>query len=179
MLTVSVAHLLSKADGSREDYTLQTRKLEVSEYMPELAQTLKMNLIMYKIDQEISTELRDISTGIKMTCDKCMQPYLQSIHVDQTERIFYLKRPSPVEDADDLYLINKHKLTITLDEWLRQEILLHFPSRQVCSKSCKGLCQICGKNRNLETCACKKEIPEESVQYFRDLKQIYYHSDKK
>ncbi|MEK7085982.1 MAG: DUF177 domain-containing protein, partial [Patescibacteria group bacterium] len=49
---------------------------------------------------------------------------------------------------------------IDLGEFLRQEIILHFPLIPVCSKSCKGLCPTCGKDKNKEDCDCPKRETE-------------------
>jgi len=43
---------------------------------------------------------------------------------------------------------------IDLDPFIYEEVLLDMPSRPVCSEDCKGLCGICGKNRNFEACDC-------------------------
>ncbi len=178
MLSISVAHLLNREVGSREDFTLEANKLDIPETIPAFSKKLTLDLTLYKLEEAVSVEFKDIDTCMRMVCDKCILPYEQNIHISQTERIYYLNRPRVIDDLADLYLINKKKLTIELDECIRQEILLHFPSQQVCSKSCKGLCQTCGKNQNTQNCRCK-HYEEKTIQYFRNLKDIYYHSNKK
>jgi uncharacterized protein len=37
---------------------------------------------------------------------------------------------------------------------LREEFLLALPEKILCADTCLGLCPQCGKNRNLEPCAC-------------------------
>jgi uncharacterized protein len=41
-----------------------------------------------------------------------------------------------------------------LEDILREQILLALPMQKVCSESCKGICPICGKNRNETVCDC-------------------------
>jgi len=53
---------------------------------------------------------------------------------------------------------------------LRQEIILHFPVVSVCSKSCKGLCPVCGVDLNKENCSCDKE---QGLKQLSILKELY------
>jgi uncharacterized protein len=93
---------------------------------------------------------------VELLGDKCLAHYSQLVKIDDTERVFFLNRPSKSEDAADLFMVDKKHLSVDVSELLRQEIILHFPIRSVCSKSCKGLCGICGKNKNKSECKCKE-----------------------
>jgi uncharacterized protein len=44
-----------------------------------------------------------------------------------------------------------------LEDILREQILLALPMQRVCSDVCKGICPVCGRNRNETTCDCKIE----------------------
>ena len=44
---------------------------------------------------------------------------------------------------------------IELNDVLREYILLALPMQRVCSESCKGICPVCGQNRNLKECGCQ------------------------
>ena len=43
---------------------------------------------------------------------------------------------------------------IDLTENLREDILIAFPQKFLCSSNCPGLCHSCGKNLNLGNCGC-------------------------
>lgn len=63
-----------------------------------------------------------------------------------------------LEENDDEYvMIRDGKLDV--DEPLREELLLSFPMRLLCSPDCPGLCPKCGKPRREGDCGCPtKEI---------------------
>ncbi|PWT98564.1 MAG: DNA-binding protein [Terriglobia bacterium] len=42
-----------------------------------------------------------------------------------------------------------------LEDLLREQVLLALPMQRVCSDVCKGICAVCGKNRNETDCDCK------------------------
>ena len=43
---------------------------------------------------------------------------------------------------------------IETNDILWEQVALELPLRVVCSEECRGVCPVCGKNRNLETCSC-------------------------
>ena len=46
---------------------------------------------------------------------------------------------------------------------IREEFVLGFPTKHLCSEECLGLCQGCGADLNVEECLCNKEKPVNSV----------------
>jgi uncharacterized protein len=44
---------------------------------------------------------------------------------------------------------------LELEDILREQILLSLPMQRVCSDVCKGICPVCGRNRNETECGCK------------------------
>jgi uncharacterized protein len=46
---------------------------------------------------------------------------------------------------------------LELEDILREQVLLALPMQRVCSDVCKGICPVCGKNRNETECQCRVE----------------------
>ena len=46
---------------------------------------------------------------------------------------------------------------LDLEDILREQVLLALPMQRVCSEVCKGICPVCGKNRNETACDCRVE----------------------
>ena len=40
-------------------------------------------------------------------------------------------------------------------------LLLEMPMRFLCKPDCKGLCPVCGRNRNIESCTCVQDAGQE------------------
>ena len=51
----------------------------------------------------------------------------------------------------------KGRDSIVIDQEVRDEIILDYPIRILCSPQCRGLCPFCGANLNQEACDCKKD----------------------
>jgi uncharacterized protein len=135
-------------------------------------------LMLIKLKEEISVILKDAQIGVMFKCARCLKEYEATIEIPGAEREFLASRPTAADDLNDVYLIDMKDLTIDIYEMVRQEIILHFPFIQVCSDSCKGLCPVCGKNRNIRPCDCKEEDTE-TVLPFKDLKKIITNSKKR
>lgn len=52
------------------------------------------------------------------------------------------------------YQVNKIEPIIDLDQDIKEEIILDYPLKPLCSPDCKGLCPKCGKNLNEGVCTC-------------------------
>ncbi len=59
---------------------------------------------------------------------------------------------------------------IELEDILREQVLLALPMQRVCSDVCKGICPVCGKNRNETTCDCKIESTDDRWGALRNLR---------
>ncbi|MGD0500695.1 MAG: DUF177 domain-containing protein [Bryobacteraceae bacterium] len=58
---------------------------------------------------------------------------------------------------------------IVLEDILREQILLALPMQRVCGEACKGICPVCGANRNEAPCDCRKEGADERWGALRKL----------
>ena len=57
-------------------------------------------------------------------------------------------------------------------EFIREQLLLAIPMVPVHSPDCKGLCPVCGGDRNDRYCGCRIEIMEGAAHPFEALKKI-------
>jgi uncharacterized protein len=48
------------------------------------------------------------------------------------------------------------KDSLSLEDVLREQVLLSLPVRTLCKPDCKGLCPRCGENRNSQSCHCEE-----------------------
>ena len=59
---------------------------------------------------------------------------------------------------------------IKLEDILREQVLLALPMQRVCSEACKGICPVCGRNRNEGDCACAPPAMDDRWNALRSLK---------
>lgn len=176
-LTFKISKIWGSSEGSTEKHTIDEK---VSFDSPEIdpATNLQAELLLIKLKDEISVLLSTISIGLRLTCNRCLSPYIAIIEIPYAERQFLAHQPIKQADPFEIFSIDLKYMTIDLTEMVRQEIILHFPFIPVCSESCKGLCQHCGKDLNKGKCSCKEE--EVTIQKpFQNLKAMMKEAQKK
>ena len=57
---------------------------------------------------------------------------------------------------DDEYLVAPDGL-VDLDALSADDLIPELPQKTLCREDCKGLCPICGCDRNLTQCGCKEQ----------------------
>jgi uncharacterized protein len=83
----------------------------------------------------------------EMDCVRCLEPSLQNLHTHFTELYAFSKR-----HMTDSGLLFPENGQIDLGPLVREYMLLDIPINPICRPDCKGLCPICGENRNLSPC---------------------------
>jgi len=90
-----------------------------------------------------------------------------------------LYRPLGVDAKGDEVSISRAETEIgyyrgeglLLEDVLKEQILLALPVKQVCRADCKGLCPLCGKNLNAESCDCEVSMPDPRWSALEDIRK--------
>lgn len=78
----------------------------------------------------------------------------------------------PLRQSFDLIYETKDKEEIDTTDDLREVIVLDHPLSFLCRENCKGLCPVCGVNRNETKCKCVEKGKSRSSS-FGNLKEIW------
>jgi uncharacterized protein len=98
------------------------------------------------------------STRIALKCARCLEP----VATDLESSFDLLYRPRGIERRGEESSISQAETEIgfysgeglRLEEVLAEQVLLAVPQRSLCREDCRGLCPVCGRNRNREPCDC-------------------------
>ncbi len=91
-----------------------------------------------------------IGADITSRCALCLEPV--HIHVEAEVDVLFAKAPDP--DDPDQYPLNGYR--VDLQPMVEEALLLELPMRFLCSETCKGICPVCGTNRNIAPCTCQE-----------------------
>jgi len=105
-------------------------------------------------DYLLRAELRG---DIETTCARCLEPAQVALNVPLAVT-FVSTEADKTDDDEDPDVIGFLGNEIDVGDEIRDEILLALPINPLCRESCKGLCTVCGGNRNLTACTCKNEV---------------------
>jgi uncharacterized protein len=110
---------------------------------------------------------------LEVVCGRCLKPVELPISTEFTER-FVRAVSWAAEDqhelrAEDLDIAVFDGEAIELDDLVREELLLAVPVNVLCHEDCKGLCPICGIDRNLNGCQCENDEVDSRWQKLKEL----------
>jgi len=95
-----------------------------------------------------------IDFSLLVTCDRCLKESVQ-VFSYQTEHL--VVRFLNDEENEENYIIAKAE-SIDIAEIAVADLLLELPSKMLCKEDCKGLCPVCGCDRNTTECNCMAKI---------------------
>jgi uncharacterized protein len=118
-----------------------------------------------------------VTSSMEVACGRCLEPFVIPVDAHVETRFVppaefarvtaetaakdgALKHGGEMEpdlEDHDLGLAEYRDETIDLGEVVREQLYLALPMKPLCREDCKGLCPVCGANRNRETCACQNE----------------------
>ncbi len=137
------------------DITESERQLVVDELLTgetlnngSILRNYDMTLNHYRAGGTISLTLAG-QFAVEAACDRCRVPVEVSVELKE-QFILFPKESDP--DMDYVYSGD----AIELDPFVREAIVLNIPQKILCDEECKGLCPVCGRNRNDVDCGCMK-----------------------
>jgi uncharacterized protein len=94
----------------------------------------------------------------ELLCARCVEP-VSSPLAGEFDLIF---RPQAADadpgersiTPDETEIGYYEESGLSLEDVVREQVLLSLPSRTLCKEDCKGLCPRCGQNLNLASCSC-------------------------
>lgn len=132
---------------------------------------LQATVTFMKIAEGIHVALNHMCATFPFKCNKCGKEFAREIVVNDRERVYFFEEDKEEKDIFDRYHVDLKNMTVDITELVRQEMILHFPTIPVCSKSCKGLCPVCGADLNDTSCSCtvKKATEEKPLAILKTL----------
>jgi len=114
-----------------------------------------------------------LAVRMEAECDRCLDVAQFPVNVDFD--LFYKPAKSGPEgqevalDAGESEVDFYKGEGLELEDVLREQILLTLPMQRICRMDCKGICPVCGQNRNLVECGCQVKTPDDRWAALRNL----------
>jgi uncharacterized protein len=91
-----------------------------------------------------------VSGSYSSECSRCLDPVQVPVRGDF--QLMVRRGEHGGETGDDLLVLTPSQHEVDLSPMIRETVVLNEPMLVLCSESCRGLCSVCGANRNRETC---------------------------
>jgi DUF177 domain-containing protein len=116
-----------------------------------------------------------VKTTLELPCSRCLESF--TMPVDQTFDLRYQPHAHNTGEGereieeDDLTTAFYENDEIDLGQLMREQFYLVLPMKPLCSEACQGLCPVCGKNLNRESCDCKRQWDDPRMAALRNMRQ--------
>lgn len=101
-------------------------------------------------------------------CDRCLTQTPVNLEIS-IERIVISPdvETEDDEEADSRQFMEDFQLDT--EALVYQEILENWPMKILCREDCKGVCPVCGQNRNIRECGCDTFVPDPRMLVIGDI----------
>lgn len=96
-----------------------------------------------------------LSLQITQPCSRCLTPVKQTLTLPFHERFVQQGTEAAELEDEDVNTVADEKIELT--PYVEETVLLGLPFVPLCNEDCKGLCPVCGENRNEQPCSCRQE----------------------
>lgn len=141
---------LERNQEGKFDYQLSEQEQSFS-YKGELIRfegPVEVKGVVKKIDDSYLVS-GEVKTVIILKCSRCLKDFPYAI------RTLFLQGYEKSPQKEDVLSLRGD--VIDLEHIVLESIILELPIKALCSENCKGLCPVCGIDRNIEKCCCRQE----------------------
>ncbi len=127
-----------------------------------------------------------MSCRIELSCVRCLEPFpmdlaeeVDLLYLPQSANVARAGEESKGDALNDLSGrgLEREELAVSfyrderidLSQMIVEQIVLALPMKPLCKPDCRGLCALCGANRNLSSCDC---APEDTDPRWAPLKTL-------
>lgn len=161
VLKINVGFLLSAGPGNNKDIDVNiTDPVRIADDL--VAQSIIGKLRLSRTKEGILVQSH-VDVLVIRDCARCLDAFqhIMPVHIEEL-----YASPHPIADTE--FFVGQDA-QLDLAPLLRSEVLIALSHREYCQPNCRGLCPICGINRNHERCTCDRAPIDPRMAKLKDL----------
>lgn len=164
-MEINLAQILNNEGEKKFFLFSETIESNIVEFCGEKIKIVQpINVSGYVINYEGKIHLQmNIKTIIERICSRCLNIYRDEIDIDAN----YIYAKDIENTNEDLNLFSGDSIEIA--DIVLDEITSQMSMKPLCKNDCKGLCTVCGNNKNLIDCKCVIEEIDPRLQILKSL----------
>lgn len=149
MIRINVAEIKKRLVGSKTfAYELTPDELDITDTDLKVTAPIQVEGVVENAGDVILLKA-EVKTEIERTCGRCLKVFTEPLAAQVVEKFY----PAGAENIEnDAFIYESDLLDIT--EPVRESLLLAVPLQSLCREDCRGLCPVCGADRNEGDCGC-------------------------
>ncbi len=154
---------LKKAGGAFKLYCFQAELNHIGLYSPRNGNALMDVCLEAAYIRSRAIVKGSWKVSLEGDCSRCLDPVTFGLESNIYEEFRHLGESGepqdyvavPGEDEDQFVFSGE---MLELSEYLRQSFIMSEPLKILCREDCRGLCTVCGKNKNKVSCSCDEAV---------------------
>lgn len=102
---------------------------------------------------------------LHFVCSKCLKQYEEQVTYPVHE--LFTQQAEVAERDEEIHLNYEERVDLT--PYLSDTFVVHLPYAPACDAACKGLCPVCGADRNTSECTCAQEKVDPRLAGLKDF----------
>lgn len=106
-----------------------------------------------------------VSLVLEAYCGRCLTKVETPLELRFERTVF--SPDTQGDEADDMGYMDGFSLD--MERLVQNEVLINWPEKILCREDCKGICPVCGRNRNEGECGCDTFVPDPRMAVIQDI----------
>ncbi|MEP6708276.1 MAG: DUF177 domain-containing protein [Pyrinomonadaceae bacterium] len=159
--------------GSRFAHVFEVGELSLDDDRARLAGPAEVRGSLERVDGLVRLQ-GTVSGKVELECDRCLQPVILPLAVSfDVEYVpagnYETEQQAELQDKDLVQSLFDGE-SIDVADLVREQVILSLPARALCREECKGLCPVCGIDKNLKDCECDSRPRDQRWAALDDLR---------
>ncbi len=110
----------------------------------------------------------EFTVHMLIPCDRCLEDVKKEFHITFDKVLdFSDSEDDEEENLNEMSFVEGSELDV--DVLVYDELVMAMPMKVLCKPDCKGICPVCGADRNVEDCGCDTKVPDPRMAAIRDI----------
>ena len=149
----------------------------------EFLDPLKVSMRVFRIRELYEVE-GHFQTRMRLICSRCLKIF-DSVLAGEFALTYTREAPGLTAESaeqevelrvEEIGLMYFKGEEIDLRNGIQEQVVMALPSKPLCDEKCKGLCPMCGADRNQRDCGCKRESITSQFAVLKTLKLKKKHT---
>ncbi len=168
-MLINLTELFTR-EGEEKSYTVnvETDRFHLPDGDCQLADKKPVVLRIMNAGNRMLTMEGHTEFSLMMPCSRCLEPVAVPFSLT-LDRSFDMKKSTEERAAelDEQPYLQGYNLDV--DQLVLDELLLNLPMKVLCKEDCKGICNRCGANLNVQTCDCDRSSLDPRMSVIQDI----------
>ena len=102
-----------------------------------------------------------------LPCDRCLEDVKWEFPITFDKVLDFSEDEDEEENLTEMSFVEGSELDT--DVLVYDELVMAMPMKVLCKPDCKGLCPVCGGNRNTDACRCDTKVLDPRMAAIRDI----------